>query len=83
MTKERTLETLIARYKEEIDEALVESEHIYRSTIDYELLDQKISQLLQSARLDGVDEKIVWDIVSARLPAYVNYKNYKSSKKAA
>lgn len=84
MTKEGFLETLIAQYKDEIEEALVESEHVYRLTIDYEILDQKISQLVKSAKIDGFDEKILWDLIQARIPSYVNYINFKvSGKKAA
>jgi hypothetical protein len=84
MTKEGFLETLIAQYKDEIEEALVESEHVYRLTIDYEILDQKVGQLVQSAKMDGLDEKILWDLIQARIPSYVNYINFKvSGKKAA
>ncbi|MDD4973139.1 MAG: hypothetical protein PHY93_02255 [Bacteriovorax sp.] len=84
MTKEGFLETLIAQYKDEIEEALVESEHVYRLTIDYEILDQKISQLVKSAKIDGFDEKILWDLIQARIPSYVNYINFKvSGKKVA
>jgi len=75
--------TLIAQYKEEIEEVLVECEHVYRSTIDYELLDTKIEELIRSARVDGLEEKVVWDLLHARIPSYVNYVNYKSSGKKA
>ena len=37
-TKDQFTETLIAQYKEEIEEILVECEHVYRLTIDYDLL---------------------------------------------
>ena len=83
MTKEGFLETLIAQYKDEIEEALVESEHVYRLTIDYEILDKKITQLVQSAKIDGLDEKILWDLIQARIPSYVNYINFKASGKKA
>jgi hypothetical protein len=84
MTKDGFLETLIAQYKDEIEEALDESEHIYRLTIDYEILDQKVLQLIQSAKIDGLDEKILWDLLQARIPSYVNYINFKvSGKKTA
>ena len=42
MDRDSFLITLIAQYKEEIEEVLVECEHVYRSTIDYELLDGKV-----------------------------------------
>lgn len=84
MTKELFIETLVAQYREEIEEILVESEHVYRLTIDYELLNTKVEELLASAKIDGLDEKIVWDLLAARIPSYVNYVNYKiSGKKSA
>lgn len=84
MTKDGFTDTLIAQYKEEIEEILVESEHVYRLTIDYEILDQKVIELLNAARVDGLEEKIVWDLLQARIPSYVNFVNFKvSGKKAA
>jgi hypothetical protein len=77
--------TLIAQYREEIEEILVECEHVYRSTIDYELLDHKIEELISAAHVDGLPEKMVWELISARIPSYINYMNYKkaSGKKIA
>jgi hypothetical protein len=85
MDRDSFIQTLIAQYKEEIEEVLLESEHVYRSTIDYELLDQKVIQLIKCAKVDGLDEKLVWDLLQARIPSYVNFINYKKSagKKAA
>ena len=81
--KDDFLETLIAQYREEIEQILVESEHIYRSTIDYEILDQRIGEMLKSAKVDGLDEKIFWDIVHSVIPSYVNYLNSLFSYKKA
>jgi hypothetical protein len=84
MDRDQFVNTLIAQYKETIEEALVESEHVYRSTIDYDLLHSKVVELLKAARVDGLDEKIVWDLLSARIPSYVNYVNHRFyGKKAA
>lgn len=80
MDKEKFIEALTAQYRAEIEEILVESEHVYRSTIDYEILDLKVTQLLKCAKVDGLEEKIVWDLLQARIPSYVNYKNYTSLK---
>lgn len=72
------------KYRNEIEEIIVESEHVYRLTIDYEILDMKINELIISANEQGVPEKVIWELVQARIPSYVNYKNYKTtSKKAA
>lgn len=83
-SRDQFINTLIAQYKEEIEEILVESEHVYRSTIDYDLLNSKVEQMLQCARVDGLEEKFVWDLLQARIPSYVNYMNARvSGKKAA
>ena len=84
MNRDEFINTLIAQYREEIEEVLMECEHVYRSTIDYELLEEKVEQIFSCARVDGLDEKIVWDLIQARIPSYINYLNFKSpSKKAA
>lgn len=84
MDRDQFQTTLIAQYKEEIEEILVESEHVYRSTIDYELLHSKVEELFKAAKVDGLEEKIVWELLAARIPSYVNYINHKYySKKAA
>lgn len=74
---------LIAQYKEEIEEVLIECEHVYRSTIDYEMLDKKVEELIRSAKVDGLEEKAIWDMLHARIPSYVNYINYKTTGKKA
>jgi hypothetical protein len=73
-----------AQYKEEIEEIIIESEHVYRLTIDYELLNQRFEELICSARDEGLDEKIIWNMIQSRIPAYINFMNYKiSNKKSA
>ncbi len=83
MDRDSFISTLVAQYKEEIEEVLVECEHVYRSTIDYEMLDSKVEELLRAAKVDGLDEKVIWDLLHARIPSYVNYINVKSSGKKA
>lgn len=79
--KDLDIEKLKSHYKDEIEEILIESEHVYRLTIDYEMLDKKVVELLMSARLDGLEDKMIWDLLQARIPSYVNYMNYKASGK--
>lgn len=82
--KEEFHDALLKQYREEIETLIIESEHIYRSTIDYELLDSKIIDLLKAAHVDGISEKQIYDLISARLPSYINYKNSQSiGKKVA
>ena len=73
--------TLISQYRDAIEEILVESEHVYRLTIDYEILDLKVMELFRAAEIDGLNEKIVWELISARIPSYINYKNSRSHGK--
>jgi hypothetical protein len=50
------------------------------------MLDIKVEELIRAAKVDGLEEKIVWDLLHARIPSYVNYVNHKSKtpgKKAA
>ena len=82
-SRDQFINTLLAQYKEEIEEILVESEHVYRLTIDYDLLNSKVEQMLICAKVDGLEEKDVWDLLQARIPSYVNYVNYKASGKKA
>lgn len=83
MDRDSFVITLIAQYKEEIEEILVECEHVYRSTIDYEMLDGKVEELMRCAKVDGLEEKIVWDLLHQRIPSYVNYINVKTTGKKA
>lgn len=81
MDKESFVLTLIAQYKNQIEEALVESQHVYRSSIDYNLLETKIEALILSARVDGLEETMVWDMIHMRIPTYVNFINAKKTSK--
>lgn len=73
MTKDDFTQTLIKQYSESIEEIIVESESVYRSHIDYHLLDDRVRSLIQAARVDGLDEGIIWDILEHRLPGYIDY----------
>jgi hypothetical protein len=73
MTRDDFTQTLIKQYKESIEEIIVESESVYRSQIDYSLVDNRVRSLLQAARVDGLEEGIVWDLLEHRLPGYIDY----------
>lgn len=83
MNKDKFTDTLIAQYREEIEEVLLECEHVYHSTMDYDLLNKKVNEILKSAEGDGLSEKMIWDIIHAKIPSYVNFLNYKNSGKKA
>jgi hypothetical protein len=84
MDNDKFLIVLIAEYKENIEQVLCDCEHVYRSTIDYELLELKINELIISAKSNGLDEKLIQNLVHTIIPSYINYLNHKrSGKKAA
>ncbi len=76
----RLRELKIDHYRVEIDQVVIECEQVYRSVINYELLEQKVLHLIMCADLDGITENEIWDIVQSRIPALVNYINYKRMK---
>lgn len=75
MNKDDFKQTLIKQYSEVIEEIIVESESIYRSHIDYNELDFRVRSLIQAARVDGLEETIIWDILEHRVPEYLNFLN--------
>ena len=65
---------LIIQYKEKIEEALNDCEHVYRLTIDYQMLDQKISELIISAKQDGLTDKFFWNLdIFNTIPIAIRY----------
>lgn len=79
MTKDDFKQTLIRQYSEVIEEMIVESETVYRSHINYDELDSKVRTLLKAARVDGLEESIIYSILERKVPGYFN----RSAQKAA
>lgn len=73
MNKDDFKQTLIKQYSDSIEEIIVESESIYRSHIDYDELDFRVRSLIQAARVDGLEEGIIWDLLEHRVPGYINF----------
>jgi hypothetical protein len=73
MNKDDFKQTLIKQYSEVIEEMIVESETVYRSHLDFNELDFRIRSLIQAARVDGLEETIIWDIVQRKVPEYYHY----------
>jgi hypothetical protein len=73
MNKDDFKQTLIKQYSEVIEEIIVESESIYRSHIDYNELDFRVRSLIQAAKVDGLEETAIWDILEHRVPEYINF----------
>jgi hypothetical protein len=78
-------QTLIKQYSEVIEEMIVESETVYRSHLDFNELDFRVRGLIQAARVDGLDESIIWNILERRVPDYFHFamKGAYNSKIAA
>lgn len=73
MNKDDFKQTLILQYSEVIEEMIVESESVYRSQLDLNELDFRVRSLIQAARVDGLDEGVIWDIIERKVPEYYNY----------
>ena len=70
MSKDDFQQTLILQYSEVIEEMIIESESVYRSQLDLNELDFRVKGLIQSARVDGLDEGVLWGIIERRVPEY-------------
>ncbi len=85
MNKDDFKQTLIRQYSEVIEEIIVESETVYRTHLDFDELDYRVRSLIQAARVDGLEESVIWDILAKRVPDYYDYamSAYGSGKIAA
>lgn len=72
-SKDDFKQTLIKQYSEVIEEIIVESESVYRSQLDFDQLDFRVRGLIQAARVDGIEEGIIWGILERRVPDYYNF----------
>ena len=73
MNKDDFQQTLIKQYSEVIEEMIVESESVYRSQLDLNELDFRVRSLIQAARVDGLEEGIIWDIIQRKVPEYYHF----------
>ncbi len=73
MNKDDFRQTLLKQYSESIEEIIVESESVYRSHVDYNELDFRVRSLIKAARVDGLEEGAIWDLLEHRVPDYIHY----------
>ena len=66
-------QTLIKQYSEFIEEIIVQSESVYRSQLDFNQLDKRVKGLMQSARVDGIEEGVIWGMLERRVPEYYQF----------
>lgn len=72
-SKDSFKQTLINQYSEVIEKIIVESETVYRSQLDFDQLDFRVRGLIQAARVDGIEEGVIWSILERRVPAYYEF----------
>lgn len=73
ITREDFEISLIKQYSAAIDEIVIDCEHEYKAHLDFETLSIKIENVLMAAKLDGLDEAIIWNIVQRRVPSFYDY----------
>ncbi len=62
---------LINQYTEVVEELVVESESVYRSHLNYDELEKRIEYLIKAAKVDGLDESVIWNLLERRVPGFV------------
>lgn len=75
MTREDFQGTLLKQYSESIDDLIVQSCSVYRSYIDYEQLDFRVKTILKAAKVDGLEEQLIWDLIERKVPGYIRHIN--------
>ena len=68
-------------YQETINQLVIDCEHAYRLTIDYDLFDTKIQEIFKNAKSEGIPDWEIWELISNRIPTYINYYNHKTARK--
>lgn len=63
-----------------IDQLVIDCEHSYRLTIDYDLFDLKVQDIFITARSNGISDQEIWKIITEKLPTYLHYFNDKKSR---
>lgn len=73
MSKDDFQLILIKQYSEVIEEVILESESLYKAQLNLVELDNKVKGIIKAAKVDGLPEEIVWDIISKKSPIYYDF----------
>lgn len=73
MTREDFQIALLKQYSQAIDEVVLDCEHLYRAELDLEMLSVKMENILTAAKLDGLDEGMMWYLIQSKVPSYYDY----------
>ena len=58
------------QYYSVINNLIIECETLSKLSCSYCELDLKVRDLISAAKRDGLEESIIWDIVTVKLPDY-------------
>lgn len=67
--QEQFYESLIAQYRDLIQEALLESEEEHKTKVNIGTLNSKLKMIYSSAKYDGIDEATIDQLVSEVIPS--------------
>jgi hypothetical protein len=62
-------ETLVAQYRDMIHEAILESEHDHKTSMDIGALNTKLKTIMNAAKVDGLPESTVNQLIDEAIPA--------------
>ena len=83
MNKEGFQDALREQFADEIHEAYIECEHEDGHKIDYKKLNDTLTRLMKTARMEGLPEQEFVDLVRSTLPVAPEYLTFIPMKKAA
>ena len=61
-------ESLVAQYRDLIQEALLESEEDHKTRVNLGVLNSKLKMIYNAAKYDGLEESIIDDLVNEVIP---------------
>jgi hypothetical protein len=83
MDRESFLDTIRSQYAEEINEAYLECEHENGRQIDVKKLNELLTKLMKTAKVDGLPPREFEDLVKSTLPKIVGMVDLSQLFKAA
>jgi hypothetical protein len=68
--KEEFKEIVVRQYFDVISNLIIECESLSQLNSSYCDLDRRVRMLISAAKRDGLEESIIWEIVTLKLPDY-------------
>lgn len=63
--------TLVAQYRDMIHEAIIECEHDHKTSMDIGSLHRKLNTIMKAAKVDGLPETTVSQLIDEAMPSTV------------